>query len=164
MGKEFVVAFVLSGANCAIIDLPGTEHVAVLAEARAEAVAYFGSLDRVPTLRSYVCDVTTESQVQATVAQIVLDFDGKIDVLVTAAGVVENVCVEKYPLERFKRVLDVCICMIYREGLRTRSPATLLFGERWKKKKKKMDRQKINWFLTSCFVLFFTISQPSRLI
>lgn len=107
MGKEFVAAFVLSGANCAIVDLAGAEYDAVIAEVRAEAVAHFGSPDKVPMLLSYVCDVTAESQVQATVAQIAGDFDGRIDVLVTAAGVVENVCVEKYPLERFKRVLDV---------------------------------------------------------
>ena len=78
-----------------------------MAEIRAEAVAHFGSPDKVPTLQSYVCDVTAESQVQATVAQIAEDFGGRVDVLLTAAGVVENICVEKYPLERFKRVLDV---------------------------------------------------------
>lgn len=107
MGKEFVAAFVLSGASCAVIDQLGAEYDAVLAEVRAEALAHFGSLDKVPMLLSYVCDVTAESQVQATVAQIAEDFDGRIDVLVTSAGVVENICVEKYPLERFKKVLDV---------------------------------------------------------
>lgn len=59
-----------------------------------------------PDLRGYACDVTSEQQVKNTFASIVADF-GKIDVVVTAAGIVENFEAENYEYDRWKRMLDV---------------------------------------------------------
>lgn len=59
-----------------------------------------------PDLRPYACDVTHESAVKATFAQIVQDF-GQVDVLVTAAGIVDNVEAENYEYERWRKMLDV---------------------------------------------------------
>lgn len=54
--------------------------------------------------------MTQEDQVKETVRKAAEDFGGRVDVLVTAAGVVENFNVERYPLERFKVVMDVSLC------------------------------------------------------
>jgi NAD(P)-dependent dehydrogenase (short-subunit alcohol dehydrogenase family) len=62
--------------------------------------------DYEPDLRAYACDVTSESAVQSTFASILADF-GHIDVLVTAAGIVDNVAAENYGFERWKNMFDV---------------------------------------------------------
>lgn len=59
-----------------------------------------------PDLRAYACDVTSESAVQATFKSIVSDF-GKVDVVVTAAGIVENFEAENYEYDGWKKMLDV---------------------------------------------------------
>lgn len=110
LGKEFLTAFALSGANAACIDLSASDGESALSEVRTEVAAHFsktGTTHSVPQLRAYACDVTQEDQVKETVRKVVVDFGGRVDVLVTAAGVVENFNVEEYPLERFKRVMDV---------------------------------------------------------
>jgi sorbose reductase len=50
--------------------------------------------------------VASESAVQRTFNSI-LDDLGSIDVLVTAAGIVDNVAAEHYGYERWKRMFDV---------------------------------------------------------
>lgn len=57
-------------------------------------------------LKPYACDVTSESQVESTINQIVNDF-GQIDVLVTAAGIVDNVAAEDYSYARWRKLMDV---------------------------------------------------------
>ena len=57
-------------------------------------------------LKPYACDVTCETQVESTITQIVKDF-GKIDVLVTAAGIVDNVAAEDYSYARWRKLMDV---------------------------------------------------------
>lgn len=55
---------------------------------------------------------------QSTFAQIAHDFGG-IDVLVTAAGIVDNVEAEKYEFERWKKMVDVNLhgsWLVAREG------------------------------------------------
>jgi sorbose reductase len=64
------------------------------------------SQDTVPHLSAYACDVTSEDLVQQTFSSIIHDFGG-IDVLVTAAGIVDNVAAEEYGFERWKMMLDV---------------------------------------------------------
>jgi NAD(P)-dependent dehydrogenase (short-subunit alcohol dehydrogenase family) len=64
------------------------------------------SSDLVPYLRPYACNATIESQVKETWKQIVADF-GKIDVLVTAAGIVDNVAAEDYEFDRWRKMLDI---------------------------------------------------------
>lgn len=43
---------------------------------------------------------------ESTIRQIVKDF-GKIDVLVTAAGIVDNVAAEDYSYARWRKLMDV---------------------------------------------------------
>jgi sorbose reductase len=57
-------------------------------------------------LKPYACDVTSESQVESTINQIVKDF-GQIDVLVTAAGIVDNAAAEDYSYARWRKLMDV---------------------------------------------------------
>lgn len=57
-------------------------------------------------LRPYACDVTKEDQVISTFDQIIRDF-GQIDVLVTAAGIVDNVAAEDYSYARWRKMMDV---------------------------------------------------------
>jgi sorbose reductase len=62
--------------------------------------------DPVPLLKPYECDVTQEEQVKQTLSDIVRDF-GKVDCLVTAAGIVDNVEAEKYEYPRWKKMIDI---------------------------------------------------------
>lgn len=50
--------------------------------------------------------MTSESQVERTISNIVSDF-GQIDVLVTAAGIVDNAPAEEYSYERWRKMLDI---------------------------------------------------------
>ena len=60
----------------------------------------------VPELRAYECNATIESDVKSTWAQILEDF-GKVDILVTAAGIVDNVEAENYEYARWRRMMDI---------------------------------------------------------
>ncbi|KUL88980.1 hypothetical protein ZTR_06108 [Talaromyces verruculosus] len=102
LGKEFLTAFAQSGANGACIDLSlpaaisSIEHITShLSKSQSEI-----------NLKPYACDVTSETQVESTITQIVKDF-GKIDVLVTAAGIVDNVAAEDYSYARWRKLMDV---------------------------------------------------------
>ena len=57
-------------------------------------------------LRPYVCNATVESDVKQTWQKIVEDF-GSVDVLVTAAGIVDNVAAEDYDFPRWRKMLDI---------------------------------------------------------
>ncbi len=57
-------------------------------------------------LRPYACNVTVESDVKQTWDKIVEDF-GKVDVLVTAAGIADNVEAENYDFPRWRKMLDI---------------------------------------------------------
>ncbi|KAH0536069.1 hypothetical protein GP486_008910, partial [Trichoglossum hirsutum] len=57
-------------------------------------------------LAPYACDVTSETQVRQTFDAIVRDL-GAVDVLVTAAGIVDNAPAEDYAFDRWKNMLDV---------------------------------------------------------
>jgi NAD(P)-dependent dehydrogenase (short-subunit alcohol dehydrogenase family) len=106
LGKEFLTAFALSGARGACVDISLengkssikhiTEHVAT----RDTPSSY------IPDLRAYACDVTSESQVQDTWGSVIRDF-GKVDVVVTAAGIVDNVEAEDYGFDRWKKMIDI---------------------------------------------------------
>lgn len=62
--------------------------------------------DNVPLLKPYECDVTQEDNVKQTWSDIIRDF-GKVDCLVTAAGIVDNVEAEKYDYPRWKKMLGI---------------------------------------------------------
>lgn len=103
LGKEFLTAFALSGANGACID-QSLENGEASIKHITEHVESAASLT--PELRAYSCDVRSECQVQDTWASIVKDF-GKVDVVVAAAGIVENFETEKYSYDRWKKMIDV---------------------------------------------------------
>jgi NAD(P)-dependent dehydrogenase (short-subunit alcohol dehydrogenase family) len=104
LGKEFLTAFALSGARGACVDLSlqsGKDSIQHISEHVAQS-----SPDYKPDLRAYSCNVTSEEQVQETWASIVSDF-GKVDVVVTAAGIVENFEAENYAYDRWKKMIDI---------------------------------------------------------
>lgn len=104
LGKEFLTAFALSGAKGACIDLSLKAGQASIEEIRKHVSAANPSCK--PELRAYACDVVSEAQVKDTWASIVSDF-GKVDVVVTAAGIVDNVEAENYAYDRWKKMIDV---------------------------------------------------------
>jgi len=105
-GKEFLTAFALSGARGACVDLSlqggkdSIKHITEHIAAQDIPSSY------IPELLPYACDVTSESQVQNTWRSIVKDF-GKVDVVVTAAGIVENFEAENYDFNRWKKMIDI---------------------------------------------------------
>ncbi|ETN45528.1 uncharacterized protein HMPREF1541_09360 [Cyphellophora europaea CBS 101466] len=105
LGHEFLTGFALSGARGACIDLTQQTSDASIATIRDKVKQAQPDLP-VPTLQGYACDATIESNVKATVDQILADF-GQIDVLVTAAGMVDNVEAENYDYARWRRMLDI---------------------------------------------------------
>ena len=56
--------------------------------------------------KGYVCDVTNEEQVNATVAQIISEF-GKIDILVNNAGIIKRIPMHEMTADEFRQVIDV---------------------------------------------------------
>ena len=107
LGKEFLTAFALSGARGACVDLSlqgGKDSIKHITEHVASQPSISSSYT--PDLRAYACNVTSESQVQDTWASIVSDF-GKVDVVVTAAGIVDNVEAENYAYDRWKKMIDI---------------------------------------------------------
>ena len=56
--------------------------------------------------RGYVCNVTDEAQVQATVAKIAEEV-GPIDILVNNAGIIKRIPMHEMAAEEFRQVIDV---------------------------------------------------------
>ncbi|PMD39219.1 short-chain dehydrogenase/reductase-like protein SDR [Hyaloscypha variabilis F] len=107
LGKEFLTAFALSGARGACVDLSlqaGRSSVKHITEHIASQPSTPSSYT--PELRAYACDVTSEEQVQETWDSVVKDF-GKVDVVVTAAGIVENFEAENYEYSRWLKMFDI---------------------------------------------------------
>jgi NADP-dependent 3-hydroxy acid dehydrogenase YdfG len=105
LGKEFLTAFARSGAKGACVDISLESGRATVAQIK-DYVAEAESTSVVPELSAYACDVTSESQVRDTWSQIVSDFR-KVDVVVTAAGIVDNVEAENYGYERWRKMFDI---------------------------------------------------------
>lgn len=104
LGKEFLTAFALSGANGACVDLTRQAAESSIASIRSHVQSVQPD-EAPPTLKGYECNATLESSVKTTFDQIVSDF-GKVDVLVTAAGIVDNVAAEEYSYPRWRKMLD----------------------------------------------------------
>lgn len=105
LGKEFLTAFALSGAGGACIDLSQKDAESSIASISSEVKSTFPG-SAVPELRAYECNATIESDVKRTWSQVVSDF-GKVDVLVTAAGIVDNVEAENYEYARWRKMMDI---------------------------------------------------------
>jgi len=109
LGKEFLAAFALSGAKGACVDLSlrsGEASIKEIGERVASATPVSKAEGNTPELRAYACDVTSESQVQDTWASILADF-GRVDVVLTAAGIVDNVAAEEYAYDRWRKMFDI---------------------------------------------------------
>ena len=106
LGKEFLTAFALSGARGACIDLSLEKGKNSVKQITQHISTQQTPSSYTPDLRAYACDVTSESQVQDTWGSIVKDF-GKVDVVVTAAGIVDNVEAENYAFDRWKKMMDI---------------------------------------------------------
>ncbi|EHY54671.1 D-arabinitol 2-dehydrogenase [ribulose-forming] [Exophiala dermatitidis] len=105
LGKEFLTAFALSGARGACVDLSLKDCESSISSISSHVQSTYPN-ESVPELRAYECNATIESDVKSTWARIVEDF-GKVDVLVTAAGIVDNVEAENYDYARWRKMLDV---------------------------------------------------------
>ncbi|CZR58452.1 related to D-arabinitol 2-dehydrogenase [Phialocephala subalpina] len=106
LGKEFLTAFAKSGARGACIDLSLEEGKASVKHITEHISSQSSTENCKPELRAYACDVTSEDQVKDTWGTIVKDF-GKVDVVVTAAGIVENFEAENYAYDRWKKMIDI---------------------------------------------------------
>ncbi len=109
LGKEFLSAFALSGAKGACVDLSlksGQASIKEIGERVTASSLAAKAEGHLPELRAYTCDVTIESQVKDTWASILSDF-GKIDIVLTAAGIVDNVAAEEYAYERWRKMFDI---------------------------------------------------------
>ena len=105
LGKEFLTAFALSGARGACVDLSlDASHKSI--KHISEHVQRTTTTSHTPDLKAYGCDVTSEEQVKDTWQSIVKDL-GKVDVVVTAAGIVENFAAEDYPYDRWQKMMAV---------------------------------------------------------
>lgn len=105
LGKEFLTAFALSGAKGACVDLTLPTAQSSVA-AILEHVKTTQPGEPPPELKPYACNATLESDVRNTWTQIVKDL-GQVDVLVTAAGIVDNVEAENYEFDRWRKMMDI---------------------------------------------------------
>lgn len=93
----------LSGARGAVVDLKLSSANKAVDELKAEAKR--AGLTA-PEIRGYECDVSSKDGATNTFDQIVKDF-GKVDVMVTNAGITGGSPAETYDLDDWKQMLDV---------------------------------------------------------
>ena len=96
IGLAIASAFAAAGAKVVFNDIK-QEFVDKGLKAYAEA-----GIDA----KGYVCDVTNEEQVNATVAEIISEF-GKIDILVNNAGIIKRIPMCDMTAAEFRQVIDV---------------------------------------------------------
>lgn len=96
IGFAIASAFAAAGAKVVFNDIK-QEFVDKGLKAYAEA-----GIDA----KGYVCDVTNEEQVNATVAEIISEF-GKIDILVNNAGIIKRIPMCDMTAAEFRQVVDV---------------------------------------------------------
>ncbi|CAK7218994.1 hypothetical protein SBRCBS47491_003694 [Sporothrix bragantina] len=89
LGRECMTAFALSGANCACVDLNQEACEEAIRDVRGRVLSEGGF--EAGDLHAYACNATDETAVESVVTHIARDFGGRIDVLVTCAGI----CVDK---------------------------------------------------------------------
>lgn len=104
MGQQFLTAFALSGARGAVVDLTIEAGEASIRKIKETVKAAHPTFE--VELRAYACDVSLEPQVKTAWAAIIKDF-GTVDVLVTAAGIVQNFPAEDYPYDQWQKMLDI---------------------------------------------------------
>ncbi|KAL1891937.1 hypothetical protein Sste5346_007281 [Sporothrix stenoceras] len=107
LGREVMSAFALSGANCACVDLNLEACNAAIADVRAHVQKEGGFEAPAEAFRAYAGNATDEPDVEKTVAQIAADFGGRIDVLVTCAGICVDAGAEDVDLATWRKVIAV---------------------------------------------------------
>ncbi|KAF3041052.1 hypothetical protein E8E11_007986 [Didymella keratinophila] len=103
LGQQILNAFTLSGAHGAVVDLSqesAEKSIKHLIQESKDAGL------EAPKLHAYECDTSSEEGVQSTWDKIVKEF-GKVDILVTNAGITGGAPAEQYPYEDFKKMIDV---------------------------------------------------------
>lgn len=118
LGNLFARTFVESGANQIVIldvdqkqaEVAATELVAWFEENGQAAKGEVSAI-------GLGCDVSSEEQVKATFGKVVEKY-GRVDVLVTAAGIVENFPALEYPADKFRKLVSrrVPRCQVLRSG------------------------------------------------
>lgn len=103
LGQQILAAFALSGAHGAVVDLT-QESADKSVQTLIKEAKDHGHPE--PKIHAYECDTSSEKGVQATWEKIVKEF-GKVDILVTNAGITGGAPAEDYPYEDFKRMIDV---------------------------------------------------------
>ncbi|KAJ4319184.1 hypothetical protein N0V94_004057 [Neodidymelliopsis sp. IMI 364377] len=103
LGQQILAAFTLSGAHGAVVDLTQASAEKSVQTLIKEAKSH--GLPE-PKLHAYECDTSSEEVVKSTWEKIVNEF-GKVDILVTNAGITGGAPAEDYPYEDFKRMIDV---------------------------------------------------------
>ncbi|GAA5874589.1 hypothetical protein JCM8547_002197 [Rhodosporidiobolus lusitaniae] len=107
LGNLFARTFAESGSNAvAILDLDGK----MAKDAAKDLVDWFeehgeakkGEIEAI----GIGCDVSSEQDVQKAFKEVINKF-GRVDVLVTAAGIVENFPATEYPAEKFRKLMGI---------------------------------------------------------
>ncbi len=107
LGNLFARTFVESGANQIVILDLDQKQAEVAAD---ELVAWFEENGQVKkgevSALGLGCDVSKEEQVQACFKAVVEKY-GRVDVLVTAAGIVENFPATDFPADKFRKCFAI---------------------------------------------------------
>jgi sorbose reductase len=103
LGHQILAAFTLSGAHGAVVDLK-QESADKSCQTLVKSAKDAGLPE--PKVHGYECDTSSENGVKSTWDAIVKEF-GKVDILVTNAGITGGAPAENYPSEDFKRMIDV---------------------------------------------------------
>ncbi|KAF1966667.1 sorbose reductase SOU1 [Bimuria novae-zelandiae CBS 107.79] len=103
LGQQILAAFALSGAHGAVVDLKESSAKESIETIQKEVKQ--ADLPE-PKMRGYECDTSSEEAVKSTWDKIVKDF-GKVDILVTNAGITGGAPAEDYPFEDFKSMISV---------------------------------------------------------
>ncbi|RPA78827.1 NAD(P)-binding protein [Ascobolus immersus RN42] len=115
LGREFLLALVASGARgiCADLSLPSCNDS--IAAIRTElltnptlstTVPFAADGSDIPDMHGIAVDVTDEESVKACFKEAVEKF-GSVDILVTAAGICQNIPAEEYSYADWKKVMSV---------------------------------------------------------
>jgi len=108
LGNMMARTFVESGASSiAIVDLNKADAEAAAKDLADWFVAHGEAQPGEILSIGYGCDVGNEDAVKSTFSQIEKDFGGRIDCLVSAAGIVENFVAHEYPTAKVKKLLDI---------------------------------------------------------
>ncbi|RSH85815.1 uncharacterized protein EHS24_003995 [Apiotrichum porosum] len=107
LGNEMARTLVQSGANeLVVLDLVEEQAAAAAKEIEESFVSQGLAPPGEITAVGIGCDVANEESVKAAFQRI-KDLFGRVDALVTAAGIVHNYTAEEYPTEKIRQLMDI---------------------------------------------------------